>query len=66
MFFSTKKFWKIVDFSGIRTWIAGVEGEHADRLTTPRPNLANFAPLAKIQRLRLEGYFSRGQGRPMH
>ena len=25
---------KIVDLSGIRTWIVGVEGEHADHLTT--------------------------------
>ena len=29
-------------FSGIRTWIVIEEGEHADHLTTPLPNFADF------------------------
>ena len=38
VFFSNTNFIeKTVGFSGIRTRIVGLEGEHADRLTTPRP-----------------------------
>ena len=38
LFFSNTDFTeKTVDVSRIRTRIVGVEGEHADRLTTPRP-----------------------------
>ena len=32
--FKLKFYIKTVGFSGIRTWIVGVEGEHADHLTT--------------------------------
>ena len=32
-------YWKIVDFIGIRTGIAGKEDEPADHLTTPRPQI---------------------------
>ena len=39
---------KAVDFRGIQTWIARVEGEHADHLTT-----ATTAPLMKCAVVKL-------------
>ena len=32
--FQQKNYGQIVDFSGIPSWIVGIEGEHADHLTT--------------------------------
>ena len=34
---------KVVDFSGIRTWIVEVEGEHADHLTTTTTPLSLYS-----------------------
>ena len=36
-------FRKTVSFSGIRTWIGGVEGDHADHLTTTTAPIENYA-----------------------
>ena len=37
--FQTQFYRKTLGFSGIRTWIVGVEGEHADHLTTTTAHL---------------------------
>ena len=48
--FQTQFYRKMADFSGIRSQIVGVEGEHADHLTTttwPQPLDHNHGPLDK-------------------
>ena len=43
---------KIVDFSEIRTWIGGVEGDHADHLTTATAQEGIF--LLKLYKLKVK------------
>ena len=42
LLFPNTNFTETVDFSGIRTWIIGVEGEHADHVTTTVAQLEPF------------------------
>ena len=41
-FFSNTNLQKTEGFSGIRTWIVGVEDKHADHLTTTTAKYDNF------------------------